>query len=389
MTHRPPTDPPDDPPKVQPSQDVRRMLASAFGLSRPEFDELVNTMMAVVRKVGCPAHIHPLEVVHDAFIKALDKPISKRRSSADREKFVGWMCELARYAALTNRGSKHRKLLGEELTDTNIATALSTPAHVPDVGMRKALEEALALLDAEDLALLRAHYVEDKTVQQIADEQNRRWSTVDSRLRRVRRLLRAAMQSTIIAFVLFVAKNARAQGARLARHVSRLLPHATHAAGAITVAVVCGIVAPGNSTATPVRQDIPPLVALAPPETTTTNATAPPLPEEVAPVKPIGLDELGEQWSASAMKSTKFALCLQTTVVPFGFLLASAMTAGACAGTERQTPPPQEPEEEYDPGGMDPYDMACESETARGNDCLSKEEWCAKRGMRPARHGCK
>ncbi|MBK9260314.1 MAG: hypothetical protein IPM54_10805 [Polyangiaceae bacterium] len=244
-------------------------------------------------------------------------------------------------------------------------------------------------LDPEDEALLEAYYVDEKTIQKIANERNLPWSTAKSRLDRVLRLLRVAMQSIVVAIVALVTKNARAQGARLARHVSHLLPHATQAACAMTVAMACGVIIPGSAMATMVRQDALASTPLEPPDTVTTGFAAPSLPVEVAPEKRIGLDEPDEQWSDAPMKSTKIALCLQTTVVPFGFLMASAMTQLGCAGAEQHTPPPQQPDEDdYDPGGMDPYDMSCESQRARGKECPTKAEWCASMGMRPARRGC-
>ena len=107
--------------------------------------------------------------------------------------------------------------------------------------------------------------------------------------------------------------------------------------------------------------------------------------EWVAFVKQMALDEPGEQWSASTMKSTKLAICLQSTVVPFGFLMASAMTHVACAGAERQAPPPQQPDEEDD-GGMDYYEMHCANQRRLGGDCESKSEYCARN---PTANSCK
>ncbi|MBK9265485.1 MAG: sigma-70 family RNA polymerase sigma factor [Polyangiaceae bacterium] len=382
MSHRPPTEPPDDPPKPSNS----RRFALAFGLTKTEFDELIKAMLGIVGKVGCPAHIDRMDVVHDAFVTALEKPISERVSSAERERFIGWMCELARYAALTTRNADERLRLCREVSDEEIAQLLSTPARVPDVGVRKALQEALASLDAEDQALLLARFVEDKDITEFARARKLAPSTAYSRFYRVLGLLRAALKAIIVATVLLVVKNARAQGARLARHVSRLLPHAGQTACAMTVTVACGIVVPASSTAMTVRQDAPSAVSLALPETPSMDVTAPPMPVEVAPVEQIGLDEPDEQWSAAVMKSNSVAICIQGSLVPFAFLIASAMTQLGCAGAEQHTAPPQEPAERD--GSGDPWVQMCENQRMRGESCLSKADWCARMGLRPAPKGC-
>jgi hypothetical protein len=128
------------------------------------------------------------------------------------------------------------------------------------------------------------------------------------------------------------------------------------------------VIVPASSMATTVRQDALASVPLAPPETTITPSMAPTalsLPVEVAPVKPIGLDEPDLQWSASSMKSTKIASYLQATVVPFAFLAASAMTQIACAGGERQTPPEEE---------RDPNERLCYANHWEGLQCPTRKE---------------
>jgi hypothetical protein len=86
------------------------------------------------------------------------------------------------------------------------------------------------------------------------------------------------------------------------------------------------------------------------------------------------------------MNSFQIAKYIQLSLVPFAFLVTSAVTQVACAGAERQTPPPQEPEERDD--SSDPYDVMCENERHRGSACPSKAEWCAEFGKRPATKGC-
>ncbi|MBK9260611.1 MAG: sigma-70 family RNA polymerase sigma factor [Polyangiaceae bacterium] len=118
----------------------------------------------------------------------------------------------------------------DEPSDDTCAEGLGTSEPMKDFLALELLQKARLQLDPEDEALLEAHYVDEKTIQQIANERNLPWSTAKSRLDRVLRLLRVAMQSIVVAIAALVTKNARAQGARLARHVSHLLPHATQAA---------------------------------------------------------------------------------------------------------------------------------------------------------------
>ena len=338
----------------------------------------------MIREVGCPEHLHS-DAVHHAFVMALSKPISERRPVTNWKEFVSWMCTLAKFAALTERNMELRRRESDELPSEEMAKRFAASEQIKDILALEALEEACMQLAPEDRALLAAHYDDEKSITEIACEQNLARSTVESRLQRVLKLLRNALHLTIFAFVSLVAKNARAQGERLARQVSHLLPHATHTAGAMSVTVACGMFVPTNTTAMTGYQPAPASVALAKTDTAITVAPAPSLPVEVAFVKQMALDEPGEQWSASTMKSTKLAICLQSTVVPFAFLMASAMTHGACAGGERQAPPPQQPDEEDD-GGMDQYDMYCHNQTRLGGKCRSKSEWCADY---PTANSCK
>jgi len=338
----------------------------------------------MIREVGCPEHLHS-DAVHHAFVMALSKPISERRPVTNWKQFVSWMCTLAKFAALTERNMELRRRESDELPSEAMAKRFAAPEQIKDIFALEALEEACMQLAPEDRALLAAHYDDEKSITEIACEQNLARSTVESRLQRVLKLLRNALHLTIFAFVSLVTKNARAQGERLARQVLRRLPHATQTAGAMSVTVACGMFVPTNTTAMTGYQPAPTSVALAKTETAITVAPAPSLPEEVAFVKQMALDEPDGPWSASTMKSTKLAICLQSTVVPFGFLMASAMTQVACAGAERQAPPPQQPEEEDD-GGPDQYEMHCNFATRLGGKCESKGDWCAEN---PGANSCK
>jgi len=382
---RPPKKPSAEKPVVilekQPEEkqaDAAVAIAEKLGLSKTEYDTVVKAMLRVVRLVGCPVHVRPLEVVHDALVMAAVKPSSERKSIIERKKLVPWLRSLARNAALSNRKSKHQKLLGQGHSEDEMDVLLSTSGDEDRIAAREVLRKAWPLLKPAHREILEAFYIEGKTIQEIAVEKRRKWTTVNSRYERAMSKLRYIMQSMLAAIILLVTKNARAQSVRLAQHVSRLVPHATQTACAMTVTVACGVLVPASSLATTMPPA--PLVSMvsAPPSFTKVVAmvpTEPPSSTEVEQVKPITLDMLQTQCSAARMKSNKIVGILQGTVLPFAFLVAPAVTQLGCAGTEGHSPPPREPEERDD--SPDPYDMMCANERRRGNDCPTKAEWYA------------
>jgi DNA-directed RNA polymerase specialized sigma24 family protein len=392
MSRPPSTPPPADPPELpkptestEPSDKFAIMVPAEWGLSNAQVKELLVAMRRMIRKEGCPERLH-LDVVQDAFVVALSKPISERKRVTDWQRFVSWMATLAKYSALTNRNTEKRRR-EDELSDEEIAELLAVPAPDTDFLALEALEKACLQLAPEHQALIKAHYFDGKTIQQLADEQGKLpWTTMKSRVDRVLELLRCALQSIIVAIILLVTKNVRAQGTRLARHVSHLLPHATHAASAMAVTMACGVLVPSASNAMEVSPRYAAVGSSAPPSAPVAIAMMPAEPSlapEVEPEKPITIDELEKQWSADDMNSFKIVRYLQATMLPFAFLMTPAISQVACTGSGQQTPPPQEPDDE-DYGGPDPYEMMCESTHRLGGECPSKADWCASMGKRPA-----
>ncbi len=232
--------------------------------------------------------------------------------------------------------------------------------------------------DGGTRSFLIAHYVEDKTIEEIAQQKQGRWTTIASRRERALKLLRAALQSTVAAIILFFTTHARARGAAIAQRIARVFPHAAQGAAAMTVTMACGLMVPASSAATAHE----PEAAWPAPKPALAMVLTPsprPSPLAVDPVKPIAIDEPAKQCSASTMKATKIGSYLQGMAVPFAFLMAPAMTQVACAGAERQAPPVQTPPssapEEEGGEGLDPYDMMCESQQSRGSPCETREEW--------------
>lgn len=364
----------------------------AFGLSNAELQEVIQSMLAVVWRVGCDEHIDRLEVVHDAFVTAMCKPISERPPVTDQKRFIAWMCALAEFAALSSRKSKHRVLLGQGTSESELGRLLSTSGHAEAVAAREVLRKAFAALDPEDQVLVLQHEVGGKTITEIARELDRAPSTLYSRHAQAMSILRAAVKSTIAAVVLLITKNARAQGTRWTLRASRLLTHVTQTTCALTVTMTCGAILPASSAPTAVQHEstavvqsapTPPDIAVVamPLEPPVPETVPPPTPKEVAPVKPFGVDKPEAECSASRMKTTKIVSYLQGAVVPFAFLVAPVVTQLGCAGSGQQTPPRQEPEEKS--GGLDNYEAMCQVVEARGERCPTREEWYMSMGRCP------
>jgi DNA-directed RNA polymerase specialized sigma24 family protein len=395
---RPPSTPPSDQPVDQPVvildnlPDAALDVASALGLSRAQLDEVINAMLVAAWHVGFPAHIHRLEVVSAGFITAISKPISERPSTKDWNGFVAWMCALAQCAAMTIRNSKHQRLLGQGHSDDEIGELLPLSSHEDRIAARELIRKAWPLLQPANREILETYYFDDKNTKKMAREQEEPSSTVSWRYRRALRNLRHVIKSMIAAILLFFTKKVRAQSVRLAQLMSRVFSPAAPTACVMTVTVTCGLMVPSGSMAIAASQGgFTSLVPLAPPDRTIAAATipvAPTLTAEVEPEKPITIDELEKQCSACDMNPFKIARFLQASILPAALLVAPAVTQFACAGAEHQTPPPQEPEEP-EHGGQDPYDQMCENERHRGDKCVSKADWCAKFGKRPATYSCK
>jgi RNA polymerase sigma factor (sigma-70 family) len=388
----PPSPPPEDPfkPSEPPSESVMTAPAG-LGLSRAQVEEVIGAMRGVIIEVGFPAHIPLLDIVHDAFVTALCKPISERPPMSDWKRFVAWMCTLARYAALTNRNIDKRRGEEGEISDDDIAAderlaeLLSTSQQDEDPFVRDALRKAFVKLDPKDQDILNAHYRDNKTIIEIARETNMKWSVVDQRRRRALDRLHALLKAILAAITLLFTKNARAQIARLAQRVSPLFPQATQMASVMTVTVACGALVPASSMADVAPREAMIAMPLLLPASTIAAAVESPSRGEVAlvklpvaPVKPI-VDMAAQQCSSQAMKSTQIASSFLGTVLPFAFIVAPAITSTACAGTDRQTPPPQVPEERDD--SSDPYDIMCEDLRHRGNACPTREEWHRRIGL--------
>jgi hypothetical protein len=252
-------------------------------------------------------------------------------------------------------------------------------AVLPSVGTveaRKIIEPAFIALTPADQALLHALFAEGKTISEVAGENGLRRTTLDSRVQRILDLLYAAIQATIASLILLVPKKARAFVKHATQRAPRVLVQATQFSSAMTMTVVCGALMPTGSSVTTEPSTLAGLTPYSTPQTTMAQVAGlePSILPEVEPEEPKGLDAETNECSAADMKSTKFAISLQETTLSLALVVAPALTQVACAGTQQQTPPPQQPVEEPD-GSPDPYDVMCDQERARGNDCITKEAW--------------
>ncbi|HRI72418.1 MAG TPA: sigma-70 family RNA polymerase sigma factor, partial [Polyangium sp.] len=295
------------------------------------------------------------------------------------------------FAALSNRKSKHQRLLGEGHSEEELGALKTTPGHEDAVAARQLLQRALPLLNPEQLALVNAVHFEGKTLKEIADEKKLPQSTVGSRYHRALQILREAIEAMLATLGLFYATKLRALGSHVVRSAAQLVPQATQSACAMAVTAACGVLVPANAVGTVVRPDVPIALRLAPRTLAITANMRPMSPlarQEVEPVKPNGVDTAPVECSGAGMKPTTIARYVQDAVLPFAFLLAPAVTSVACAGTERQTPPPQQADDEEE-GGLDPYYMMCLNATRMGADCPTRAEWYKSMGRCPdGQKGC-
>ncbi|MBK9262127.1 MAG: hypothetical protein IPM54_20275 [Polyangiaceae bacterium] len=361
----------------------KRPTEFPFGLSADQFAKLTREMLGVARRVTRDSGASPEDAVQQAFVKALLKPSNELPSIQNDKKFVARMCELVKYEALTMRTDQRRRAEREIGAGTDIAELPGVPPAAGVVEARKMLDCAITALKPADRAFLHALYAEEKTIDDIATEQDEPWSTVDSRRRRLLALLRAAIRATIAALVL-VPKRARAFVAHMTQQAPHVALQATQFSSAMAVTVVCGALLPTSSSANTSPVMAAGLTPYSIPQTTTTQEASlqPSFVPEVEPEEPEALDTVTNQCSGVDMKSAKIASYLQATALPFALLVAPALTQVACAGAEQQTSPPRQPADDDDPDRDHRhnilYRIYCNQERARGNKCMSKEEWEAR-----------
>ena len=340
-------------------------------------------MLTVIGLVGRHSVVSPRDAVQQAWVKALSNPETKRPSIHDFEKFVTYMCTLARYEAMANRQFTRRRQQREVASDSDISESVAGPHSLDGVEARLMLEGPFIALEPEEQQLLHALYHDGKTIREIQEEQERAWSTVDSRKTRLLKLLYAALHATVAALIL-VPRKARAFVTHAKRKTSHVLTQATHVGRTVAITGVCGVLVPTGSSFMS-APSIP--LGLTQVDISRTNTAKlaglpPSFVPEVAPEEPKEVDAATNECSPGDMKFTKTALSVAEKLIPMTFVLGAALNQAACAGTAQQTRARQEEPEEEPDGTTDPYDVMCDEERRRGNPCPTREEWYKDIGFR-------
>lgn len=140
-----------------------------------------GVMAGVVRSMGVSGAAVE-DVVHDAFELACRKSATERPDPQDEVRFAGWLCTLAKFAAMTARNdcARNREIASpaEEIEDASDAHS----AYVGNFDDKVTAAVVLANLGAEDRKLLHQHFYEEKTIQELAAERGVPWTTMRSRL---------------------------------------------------------------------------------------------------------------------------------------------------------------------------------------------------------------
>jgi RNA polymerase sigma-70 factor (ECF subfamily) len=147
------------------------------------FDRLHHFLLAVARGSEHEAR--------EALQETLLRVARHARAFDDEEGFWSWLKAVARNAARDagRKRTRYRALL-ESFSTVARADAAVTPA-TGDGRLTALLGECLAEFDAEDRALLEGKYLHGLTIAELAQRTGLTAKTVESRLLRARRALRA------------------------------------------------------------------------------------------------------------------------------------------------------------------------------------------------------
>lgn len=310
--------------------------------------------------------------MQQAFEKALSKPKIAPPSIQEEEKFVAYLCTLAKYEALTNRNAHRRRALREVSSEGDISEMVAVPPATNSVEARKMLDPAIMTLTTAERDLLQAMYTEDKSIDDIAKEGALPWTTVDSRHKRILGLLSATIKA-LVAALLVVPKKARA----FVAHVAQQGPHL---ASTMVVTAGFGVLVPAGSSMQTESSTAVGLTPIACNQTVSAEVAGlqTSAPTEVAPEEPKAFDAETNTCSAKDMKSSKFASIVQETVVPLAFVVAPALTQVACGGSNPQASSAQQAADEADDEeywSNRAYRVSCLQERARGGQCPTRAEW--------------
>ncbi len=165
------------------AKDVRgtAVCAKDLQVTRVALLRYRGAMAGVVRSVGINGAAVE-DVVHDAFEMACRKAEAERPDPRDEARFGGWLCTLARYAALTSRNDTIRNREISSPSEELEGVPEINTAYISHFDDKVAVAVVLSNLSADDRTLLHQHYYEEKTVQELAVERGIPWTTMRSRL---------------------------------------------------------------------------------------------------------------------------------------------------------------------------------------------------------------
>ena len=138
------------------------------------------------------------ELMREALQGTLVRVVHHIKPFRDESQFWAWLTVLARSAFTdeTRRRSRYRRFLDRftphAITQADLAAAVSTEHSLEEV-----LNRAMALLPAEERALVEKKYLERKSVRELATELNTSEKAVESRLVRIRAKVREAVSAAL------------------------------------------------------------------------------------------------------------------------------------------------------------------------------------------------
>lgn len=126
------------------------------------------------------------EVCQAVFIK-----LAKRVQVFDDERQLwAWLCTLARNAFIDHCRARRRR---SWLVFTDAAPPELAPEPLPAHRLSDSLHDALAGLAPEERELIHAAYVDERPLQELADESGQTYKAVESRLARLRQKLKTRL----------------------------------------------------------------------------------------------------------------------------------------------------------------------------------------------------
>jgi RNA polymerase sigma-70 factor (ECF subfamily) len=108
----------------------------------------------------------------------------------EERRLWGWMCRLGRNAFVDRYRSRQRERRHVTLED--LPPDQSENQHAENQ-LAESLEAALAAFTAEEAELIRAAYIDERPLQDLADEDGQSYKALESRLGRLRKKLKESM----------------------------------------------------------------------------------------------------------------------------------------------------------------------------------------------------